>query len=111
MSILFAGCPAGIAFIFSSDFFGTIAQADFHWNSFWAIIALGSVGTAFAVALFTKLVQMTDVVFSSSVTYIMPVVALSWGLFSGETIQWLQIVGLVVIISGVYLINYKKKAV
>lgn len=109
MSLLFAGLPSGIILMFSSDVVGTVSMETFPWKAFWAVILLGSVGTALAVALFTKLVQMTDVVFGSSVTYIMPVVALGWGFAAKESVQLLQIVGLVVIISGVYLINYKKK--
>jgi drug/metabolite transporter (DMT)-like permease len=43
--------------------------------------------------------------FSSTVTYGIPFVAIGWGLLAGETIGQLEIVGLLIILSGVYLTN------
>jgi drug/metabolite transporter (DMT)-like permease len=39
------------------------------------------------------------------VTYGIPFVAIGWGLLAGETIGQLEIVGLLIILSGVYLTN------
>lgn len=107
-SLVSVGLPAGIWLMTFGDLTGTVSAPEFPWISFWGIVGLGSVGTAFAVVLFTRLLQMTDVVFSSSVTYLIPIVALGWGLWDGESVTVLQIVGLAVVISGVYLVNYKK---
>jgi drug/metabolite transporter (DMT)-like permease len=50
---------------------------------------------------------MTSALFSSSVTYAIPVVAVLWGVWDGEQILWNHLVGLLVIITGIYLINKK----
>ena len=55
---------------------------------------------------------MSTPVFASSVTYLMPIVALMWGFFDGETFSWLQAIASVIILLGVYLSHknqsYKK---
>ena len=79
------------------------------WASLGYIAILGAVGTAFAVIVFTRLLQMTDAVFASSVTYLIPMVALAWGFASGESILPLQVVGMAVILAGVYMVNRKKE--
>ena len=59
-------------------------------------------GTVLASMIFYYLVQKTSAVFGSTVTYLMPVVALAWGIFDGETITILHIAGLCLILVGVY---------
>ncbi|RLJ65510.1 drug/metabolite transporter (DMT)-like permease [Lacinutrix venerupis] len=73
------------------------------------IAILSLFGTAMAKVLFFKLVQISTPVFASSVTYIMPIVALMWGLLDGETFSVLQILASLIILLGVYLANKKQK--
>ncbi len=72
-----------------------------------AILAL--LGTAVAKVLFNKLVQISDPVFSSSVTYVIPVVALTWGLLDNEKFHWLQGAAAFLILLGVFLVNGGRK--
>ena len=65
------------------------------------------VGTVFAKILFNKFVQIASPVFASSVTYLIPIVALFWGLLDGEIITVSQLFATVVIFIGVYLANKK----
>ena len=44
-------------------------------------------------------------VFASSCTYLIPVVAVLWGVLDGETVNAMQILAMGVIIFSVYLIN------
>jgi drug/metabolite transporter (DMT)-like permease len=53
-------------------------------------------------------VHISDPVFSSSVTYIIPLVAIFWGVLDGEKLSPIQIFGGVIIFVGVYLVNKKK---
>ena len=63
-----------------------------------------------AKVVYNTLVQISTPVFASSVTYIMPIVALIWGLIDGESFGVLQGVGAVIILAGVYLANpFKNK--
>ncbi|WP_282069235.1 DMT family transporter [Olleya namhaensis] len=75
------------------------------------VVILAFFGTALAKVLFNTLVQMSTPVFASSVTYIMPIVALAWGLLDGETFSWTQGVGTLIILIGVYLANRKTKKI
>ena len=58
--------------------------------------------------MFNKLVQISTPVFASSVTYVMPIVALLWGVLDGETFSFYQVLAAGVIILGVYLVNKNK---
>ncbi len=67
-------------------------------------------GTCVAKVLFNKLVQISTPVFSVSVTYLIPVVGIAWGLLDGERLTAGQGFGAVLILLGVYLVNRTRKA-
>lgn len=58
-----------------------------------------------ALALFNKMIQVTTAVIASSVTYTIPIVAVIWGIVDGESFFAMHIVGMGLIIAGVYLVN------
>src|SRR5690606_41593230 len=60
---------------FFSTFTGTAAQ----WQGLGYVTILGLVGTALAMILFYKLLQLTSALFASMVTYLIPIVAVMWG--------------------------------
>lgn len=97
--------PAFIILLFT-DYFSesTFSNPDFKIAMFYVTL-LSLFGTALAKVMFNKLVQISTPVFASSVTYIMPVVALGWGVLDGESFSLLQGVATVVILVGVYLSN------
>ncbi len=72
------------------------------------ITILSFFGTALAKVMFNKLVHMATPVFASSVTFLMPIVALMWGFLDGETFGILQIVATIIILFGVYL-SHKRR--
>lgn len=76
-----------------------------------AVVTLGLVGTAIAMIMFNRIIQLSSVVFASSVTYLIPIVALFWGVVSGENIKALHFVGLAIVLAAIYLINKKDKAI
>ncbi len=76
-----------------------------------ASIVLGIIGSAIANILYYMLIKRAGVLFSSMVTYGIPVVALFWGLIAGENIGWKQILSLIVILGGVYYANSSRKIV
>ena len=65
--------------------------------------------TALAKVLFNKLVQISTPVFASSVTYLMPIIALVWGVLDGEGFSVWQGLGSLIILIGVYLSHKRKK--
>ena len=70
-----------------------------------ATLAIG--GTALALMLFNKLLKMTDPVFASSVTYLIPVVAVVWGVIDGESFGWSYSAWILMILSGIILVSSK----
>jgi drug/metabolite transporter (DMT)-like permease len=66
---------------------------------------LGMLGTAIASIIFYMLVKKSGIIFASLVTYGIPFVALGWGVWYGEEINLMQVTGLLVILTGVYLAN------
>ncbi|MEM9897738.1 MAG: EamA family transporter, partial [Bacteroidota bacterium] len=65
------------------------------------------IGTAIAVILFYQLIKMTDAIIAASVTYLIPLVALGWGIVDGESFTVGQFMGILVILTGVWLVNRK----
>lgn len=68
---------------------------------------LALVATAFALILFNKLIKIANPVFSSSVTYFIPLIALIWGFFDNESFNLTFFLWIGLILSGVYLVNRK----
>ncbi len=88
------------------SFFDTSNGIDFmHIESILAMIILGGFGTSLALFLFYNLIQRTSAVAASTVTYIMPVVALFWGFLAGEEIDIWHAFGFAFIVSGIFLVN------
>lgn len=104
VSLLFVGPLSLIYLLFFSDFTANVVAVGVGWPLI-AIILLGVVGTTAALVLFNKLVQMQSAVFASLVTYLIPVVAVFWGLLDGENITLLHFLGMAAILSGVYVAN------
>lgn len=98
--------PALIVLYFSG-FFEIIEQEKVQTSLFFIAI-LGVVGTGFSNILFFKLIQLSSPVFASSVTYIIPVVAIMLGyFFMGETLTLFQAFGALVVLIGVYFSSRK----
>ena len=93
--------PALIVLFFSGFF--DVVQIDEVKQSVFFILILGVVGTGIANIIFFKLVQMSSPVFATSVTYLIPVVAFSWGLLDNEILTPIQFFGAFIILGGVYL--------
>ena len=53
---------------------------------------------------------MTDPLFASSVTYIIPVVAIIWGIIDGERIYLIQYIGMLAVGVGVFIANSNRAA-
>jgi drug/metabolite transporter (DMT)-like permease len=101
MSFFLIGPPA-IIYLLSTDFTQTLFTHEFGYYSLGAVALLSLFGTVLASILFYYLVQRTNAVFSSSVTYLMPIVAVVWGVLDGEPISTMHFVGMATILGGVY---------
>ena len=72
------------------------------------IIILALFGTAIAKVMFNDLVHISSPVFASSVTYLIPIIAVMWGIFDGEKLSFIQLLAGVIILFGVWLVNKTK---
>lgn len=90
-----------------TDFF-EITYIEQAKTSLLYLVLLSVFGTAMAKTLFNKLIQMTSPIFSSSVTYLIPIVALFWGVLDGERLHFGQFLAGTLILLGVYLTNKGK---
>ena len=100
--------PAFIVLIFSGFFTSQVIQGPDFTMSLFYIFLLSLFGTAIAKVLFNNLVQISTPIFASSVAYIMPIIAVSWGVLDGESFGFWQGVATVIILLGVYLANSKR---
>ena len=73
------------------------------WMSLASVSTLALFSTAIGTLLYVKLVQLTSAVFSSMVSYLAPIVAISFGFLDGEVITLWHFVGIGLIFSGLYL--------
>jgi len=92
-----------------SGFFNTeVVSGEFFWSSLGYVVILCLVGTCIAKIMFNKLIQLSSAVFSVSVTYLIPIVGIFWGLLDGELFSLKQFFATLLILFGVYLVNKKK---
>ncbi|MGB1205457.1 MAG: DMT family transporter [Chitinophagales bacterium] len=94
---------AGLYLFTATDFVSVMQTAEGAWQAFGYVCLLSVFGTALATIIFFKLAQLTDALFSSTVTYLIPIVALFWGFLDGEIIGLSHLLGLGLILLGVYL--------
>lgn len=78
-------------------------------QAFGYLLILSLIGTAIAVLLFNYLISITSPLFSSSVTYIMPIIAVLLGVLDGEKFNYSNLIWIIIIFVGVYLMGKKEK--
>jgi drug/metabolite transporter (DMT)-like permease len=101
--------PLAFVYLFGfTDFLQKVVESPQSLYSLGAIGILGVVGTAIALIIFNNLVKMTSPVFTSSVTYLIPIVAVVWGIFDGESLRMGHFIGICGIIAGVFIANRKR---
>ena len=108
MSFLFMFIPAFIVLFFSDFPFSDFTSDPLILESIIYIVILALFGTAVAKVMYIKLLAISTPVFSVSTTYLMPVVAIFWGLLDGEEFKLTQFIGTSIILMGVYLVTKKK---
>ncbi len=86
-----------------------VLAGDFFWSSLGYITILCVISTCIAKVLFNKLIQISSPVFSVSVTYLIPIVGIFWGIMDGEVFTLKQLGATLLILSGVYLVNKNRK--
>ncbi len=106
IGLSFLAIPSFFILLFTG-YFSAFSMSPSFVRATAASVILGVFGTAAAQIMFLMLLKRTGVVFSSLATYIMPFVAILWGVYYGEkTTNW-EFFCLAIILSGVYFANKK----
>ena len=108
-ALLFVGIPYCI-YLFSTDFVFRLTQTPGGWTGFGFLCILAIMGTALSSVFYFHMVKIASPLFASAVTYLIPVVALGWGVADGEALSGLHIVAFAIILTGVTLISRSRKA-
>ena len=106
-ALLFIGPLAGIYLFGFTGFVDKTVHEPMAMSSLGYVSILAIFGTALSVIVFNVLIRNTNALFASSVTYLIPVVAMGWGVFDGEDVQALHFMWIGLILLGVYLVNKK----
>ncbi|BDD08191.1 permease [Fulvitalea axinellae] len=101
--------PVTLSYLFYfSDFVQKMQSGPQAWEALGYLAILGMAGTAMALVIFNKLIQLAGPVFSGAVTYIVPFIAVIWGLFDGETLFLGHFVGMAIVITGLLIANMRR---
>ena len=103
VSFSLVGIPVLLYLLLGTDFISTLQQTPEAWKGVGYITILALFSTVLAGIVFFQLIQWTSPVFGSTVSYLVPVVAMSWGALDGEVISIIHFIGMGLILSGVYL--------
>ena len=102
--------PVAAIYLFGfTDVIKHATESPYGLSSLGYISILAIFGTAISVVIYNQLIKLSGTVFAASCTYLIPVVAIGWGLFDDEVVNFFQMSAVLVIIGGIWLINSVKK--
>ncbi len=101
--------PVALLILYLTGFF----ELDWHEptvrNSLYYVAIVAISGSVIAKLMFNKLIQIDSPVFASTVTYIIPMVAVIAGILDGEKIHFSQIVSGIILLYAIYLSGSNNK--
>lgn len=77
-------------------------------TAFFYIFLLGFFGSALSMIGFNYVIKKVSPLVASTNTFIIPITAIIWGFLDSETIAWNTIIGLLFLLTAVYLIIKRK---
>ncbi len=95
--------PLALFFLIFSGFFEKITVSETARISAYYVFLVGFTGSLVAKLMFNKLIQIESPVFASTVTYLIPLIAVGVGILDGEKIHIGQILTGLVLLYAVYL--------
>jgi len=98
-----------LSYLLTTDFTQRVVSHPQAVPALLSLVTLSVFGTALSNLLFFRLVKDSGALFASAVTYLMPIIALGWGIADGESLHPMHIVALATILVGVALINWPQR--
>lgn len=100
--------PSLLALI-STGFFGEFKGTSSEFLGLGYVSLLSIFGTGLAMLLNYRLLKISSPLFASTVTLLMPIVAVIWGVLDGERLTAIQFTGGLIIIGGLIFLRSKPK--
>lgn len=104
-AFLIIGIPALLCLLFFTDFLSVVSSQAGALEGLGYIAILGVFGSGLAVILHNKLIKTSGVLFAASVTYMIPIVAVLWGIADGEAFEPVYLFWIALILLGVFMVN------
>lgn len=108
LALTFVG-PISIGLALGSGLPETLRTDPHGWSALGHVAVLAVLSSALALVLWNVLLQRTSALRASSVTYLMPVVAIGWGLLDNEVIGLAQLGMIALVLSGVYVVSVAER--
>ncbi|CAD7806815.1 putative inner membrane transporter YedA [Chryseobacterium aquaeductus] len=93
--------------LLSTGFAATFTFSKENMTGLFFVSLLSVFGTGLAMMMNYRLLKVSTPLFASTVTLLMPIVAIIWGILDGETLTTLQFVGAIVILAGLIFLRTK----
>ncbi len=103
VSFFLVGIPAAIWLFATTDIVHRVSTNPQALPVLGLVALLSLFGTVIGSVYFFRLVQWTNPVFASTVSYLAPVISVIWGFWDGEPVNILHFAGMFLILAGVYL--------
>lgn len=91
--------------LYISNFFGTFTFTQDNMVGLGFVTTLSVMGTGLAMMLQYRLMSISNPLFASTVTLLMPIVAVIWGVIDGESFTLLQAAGAIIIFGGLIFLR------
>jgi drug/metabolite transporter (DMT)-like permease len=105
----FMAVPYSLVLIFTNVGNAWAVNSEIAWQALGYIAILGVVGSALSMVIFNSLIKYTSALVASTNTFVIPVVAVMWGLMDHERLTWNMFVGLFLAFVGIYLVMWRKE--
>jgi drug/metabolite transporter (DMT)-like permease len=102
--------PSLIALSFTG-FFSTFSFNENNLTGLMFVSLLSIFGTGLAMMMNYRLLKVSSSLFASTVTLLMPIVAIIWGILDGEKLGLLQFIGTGIIIAGLIFLRTKPNVI
>ena len=99
------GIPCLVYLLAGTDFITRMHENHHAIKSLGYITILAVLGTAISGILYNYLIKISSILFVASVTYVIPIVAIMWGMFDGEPFYFGYFFWIALIFFGVFLVN------
>lgn len=102
--------PSVIALTFTR-FFSTFSLDEKNLTGLMFVSLLSVFGTGLAMMMNYRLLKVSSPLFASTVTLLMPIVAIIWGFLDGEKLSIMQFIGAGIIIAGLIFLRAKPNVI